>query len=297
MGDLGQGVGLIHELGKLTGAEELLHRGDDGLGIDQIMGLQGAVGVLRHGELLLDGALNSDEAHTEAVFQQFSNAADAAIAQVVNIVLADRSHFIHPIGAGRVVLLEAQKVVHRVDEVLGAQRAQVQFRLQAELGIHLVPADLTEIVFLGIEEHGLEQLLAGFQGGGLAWPDLLEELLGGLLGILGMILGDGLAKDLAGGILFGETDREVLHVVGQEHLQVGLHEGVVGLEQHFAGVHVDHILEQNGAVQEAAVHGDVLDPGFDHLLEQAAADGFALFDDDILGLGVLDVLVGLLPRE
>ena len=196
---------------------------------------------------------------TRPTRKQFSSSspttADAAVAQVVDVVLAHRRHFVRAVGAGGVVLLQAQQVVDGGDEVLGGQGAGLQLRVQAELGVHLVPADLGEVVLLGVEEHGLEQLLAGLQGGGLAGTDLLEELLGGLFAVLGVVLGEGLAEDLAGGVVLGEAHGELADVVGQEHLQVGLHEGVVGLQQHLAGVHVDHVLQQHGAVQHAALHG------------------------------------------
>ena len=42
--DLGQRVGLVHELRQLRGAEELLQRGGDRLGVDQ---------VVRHERILL----------------------------------------------------------------------------------------------------------------------------------------------------------------------------------------------------------------------------------------------------
>ena len=261
------------------------------------MGLQGAVGVLGHGELLLDGPLDAHQADPEAVLQQLAHRPHPAVAQVVDVVLAHRRDLIRPLGTGGVVLLQAQQVVDGGDEVLDAEGAGLQVGGEPQLGVHLVPADLGQVVLLGVEEHGVEQLLGALQGGGLARADLLEQLLGGLFTVLGVVLGQGLAEHLAGGVVVREADGELLDVVGQEHLHVGLHEGVVGLQQHLARVHVDHVLEQHGAVQEVALHRHPADPGLLQVLHQPAADDLGLGHQDVLALGVLDVVQGLLAHE
>ena len=78
---------------------------------------------------------------------------------------------------------------------------------------------------------------------------------------------------------------------------MGLHEGVVGLQQHLAGVHVDHVLEQHGAVQQVALDAHGLHPGLEHALQEPATDDLALGNHHVLGLGVLDVLHGLLAHQ
>jgi hypothetical protein len=295
--DFRQRIRLVHELGELAGAEELLHGGDDGLAVDEVVRLQRVVGILRHGELLLDGALHADETHAEAVLQEFTHGPDPAVAQVVDIVLAHRRHFVRAVGTRGVVLLQAQQVVDGLDEVLGAQGAEIQLRAGAQLGVHLVAADLGKIVLLVIEEHGVQQLLAGLQSGGFTGPDLLEELLGGFFGILRVVLGECLAQDLARGIQIREGDDEVADIVGQEHFQVGLEEGIVGLQQHLAGVHVDHVFQQDGAIEHGALHVDALQPGLLHLLHETTTDGLALLGDDFLALGILDVLKCFLTHK
>ena len=84
VGHLGQRVVLVHELGQLAGPKELLHGCRDRLGVDQVLGHQAF--TLRHGQTLLDRALDAHQAHTELVFGHFTDAAYAAVAEVVDIV-------------------------------------------------------------------------------------------------------------------------------------------------------------------------------------------------------------------
>ena len=166
MGDLGKRIRLIHELGKLRGTEEFLHGRDDGLAVDEIVRLKRGVGILGHGELLLDGPLHADKAHAEAVLKQFTDGPHAAVAQVIDVVRAHWSDVAHLLPGG-VVLLQAQKVVDGLDEIIRAQRAGIHFGFQSQLGVEFVAAHLAQVVLLRIEEHAIEQLLAAFHGGGL----------------------------------------------------------------------------------------------------------------------------------
>ena len=87
--DLRQRVRLVHELRQLRRAEELLDRRDDRLGVDQVVRHR-RVDVLVDGHLLLDRPLHADEADAELVLQQLAHRADAAVAEVVDVVDAAR---------------------------------------------------------------------------------------------------------------------------------------------------------------------------------------------------------------
>jgi len=82
--DLGQRVGLVHKLRQLAGTEELLDRGTDRLGIDQVVRHQVIAFSLI--QTLLDCALDAHQTGTELVLGQLTNGTHATIAQVVNIV-------------------------------------------------------------------------------------------------------------------------------------------------------------------------------------------------------------------
>ena len=83
-GQLGQGVGLVHELAQLAAAEELLHGRHDGADVDERVG-RGLLDLLdRHA--LLDDALHAQQADAEGVLDELAVGADAAVAQVVDVV-------------------------------------------------------------------------------------------------------------------------------------------------------------------------------------------------------------------
>jgi hypothetical protein len=82
--DLRQRVGLVHELRKLAGAEELAHRRRRRLGVDQILRHHRV--DLDRGHALLDRALHAQQAEAVLVFHQLADRAHPAVAQVVDIV-------------------------------------------------------------------------------------------------------------------------------------------------------------------------------------------------------------------
>jgi len=84
MGHLGERVVLVHELRELRGAEELLDGGRDRLGVDHFLRHQGL--GLGDREALLDGALDAHESHAERVLGHLADRADAAVAEVVDVV-------------------------------------------------------------------------------------------------------------------------------------------------------------------------------------------------------------------
>ena len=84
MGDLGQGIGLVHELRQLRGAEELAHRRRRRLGVDQVMRHDRVDIDRRHA--LLDGALHAHEPEPVLVLHQFADRAHAAVAEMVDVV-------------------------------------------------------------------------------------------------------------------------------------------------------------------------------------------------------------------
>ena len=91
VGQLRQGVGLIHELAQGGGAEEFLDGGSNGADVDE--GLGGDDIQILDGHALPDDALHTGEADAELVLEQLTHAAQAAVAQVVDVVRGGRSHW------------------------------------------------------------------------------------------------------------------------------------------------------------------------------------------------------------
>ncbi len=82
---LGQGVCLIHELRQWAGTEEFFDR--CGHGADIYKALRSYDIKILQGHTLADNTLHTGEADAELILQQLADAADAAVAEVVDIVL------------------------------------------------------------------------------------------------------------------------------------------------------------------------------------------------------------------
>ena len=114
--ELGQGVGLVHELGERRGAEELLDgRGD---GADIYEALRGDDVEVLQGHALADDALHAGEAYAELVLQQLAHAADAAVAEVVYVVRRADA-----VSKAAEIVHRGEHVVH--DYVLGDEDVDV----------------------------------------------------------------------------------------------------------------------------------------------------------------------------
>ena len=77
VGELSQRVGLVHELAQLAGAEELLDRRHQWLGVHQL-GRGERIG-LADCHPLLDDSLEAVEAHPHLVLQQLAHGTNAAV--------------------------------------------------------------------------------------------------------------------------------------------------------------------------------------------------------------------------
>ena len=86
VGQLGQRVVLVHELGQRAGTDELLDGGDDRTDVDEALRGDLAVFLILQGHALTDDALHAGEADAELVLQQLTDAADAAVAQMVDLI-------------------------------------------------------------------------------------------------------------------------------------------------------------------------------------------------------------------
>src|SRR5699024_10216843 len=107
------------------GAEELLDDGGDGPDVDEALGGDG-VQVL-DGHALPDDPLQPGEAHAELVLQQLAHAAQAAVAQVVDVVGGTGAvdHAVEVVDGGAGELLDDGGDGPDVDEALGGDGVQV----------------------------------------------------------------------------------------------------------------------------------------------------------------------------
>src|ERR1019366_2214158 len=152
--DFGQRIVLVHELRKLRGSEEFLHRGRNRLRVDHFLRHDRL--ALGDGEALLDRALDAHQADAERVLSHFTDAAHAAIAQVVDVVHV------------AVAVADVDQGLHHLDDVFLAQPARAGDFLAAHATIELHAAHGRQIVALAVEEQVLEQVLGRILGRRLA---------------------------------------------------------------------------------------------------------------------------------
>ena len=143
VGDLGERVGLIHELRQLRGAEELAHRRRRRLGVDEVVRHHGV--DLDRAHALADRALHAQQADAVLVLHQLADRAHPAVAEMVDVV---------DLAAA---VLEVDEHLEDREDVLLAQRAHRVVGVEAEARVHLDPADRRQIVALAVEEQAVEQ--------------------------------------------------------------------------------------------------------------------------------------------
>ncbi len=134
VGEPGQRVGLVHELGELAGAEELLDGRDHGPDVDQRL-RRDRLDVLR-GHPLPDDPLHPGQAQPDLVLDQLADRAQPAVAEVVDVVGLDRhgrDARLHLLLAG----VQPDQVLDRGDDVVLGQRALADRQRQAELLVDL----------------------------------------------------------------------------------------------------------------------------------------------------------------
>ncbi len=147
--DLGQRIGLIHELRELRRAEELAHCRRRGFGVDQ---------VLRHhrvdidgGHALLDRALHAQKPDAVLVLHQLADRSHPAIAEMIDVV--DFTLAVAQIDQG----------ADDGDDVFFAKDPHGVRRIEIEPHVHLHASHGREVVALGIEEQRLEHVLRGIE--------------------------------------------------------------------------------------------------------------------------------------
>src|SRR5882724_180439 len=240
VGDLGERVRLVHELRQLRRAEELLDRRDHRLRVDEVVRHR-RVDVLVDRHLLLDRPLHAHEADPELVLQQLAHRADAAVAQVVDVV--------DPAG----VLLQTQQVLDDAEEVVRREGLLVDRHLGVELDVELEAADPREVVALGVEEHAVEERTGALQGRRITRAHAPVDLDQRLLRALGVVLGKRVRERRPGQLPVGEEDLDGGGAPPLGAVRQVLGDQLVGLEHHLAGVEVDDVGDEEGAVQVLGV--------------------------------------------
>ena len=251
--DLGERVVLVHELGELARAEELLDHGGDGLRVDQLLGHQG-VGV-REAQALLHRSLHAHQPDPELVLRHLADAADAPVAQVVDVV--DRA----------LAVLDVDEHLQHVDDVGARKRPRALDLLTAHPAVELHPADRRQVVAVRGEEQVVEQALRRVLRGRLARAHHPIDLDQGL--------------DLAAGRVDPQRVRHVrtavevvrvdrlhrLHAEAPQGLERLLGDLVVRVDDHLTGLAVDDVPGDHAPHEIAVGQVEHVDPDLLHGLD------------------------------
>ncbi|OPZ53752.1 MAG: hypothetical protein BWY91_01843 [bacterium ADurb.BinA028] len=282
VGQPGQRVVLVHELRELAGAEELADRGHDRTDVDQ--GLRRDRLDVLGGHPLANHTLHPGQARADLVLDELADAAQTTVAEVVDVVGLDEQLdrlAVATTGQGRLAGVQGHDVADGRDDVVDRQRGGRQRRLDPELLAQLVPANLGQVIPLGVEVEVVQQGLRGLLGRRLARAQLAVDVQQRVVLALGVVL------------LQGQTHRLVVPEV-LEDLVVGPAER---LEQHgdrllalAVDADADHVALVDLELQPGAAARDEL-RGVDVLvgrlvgsaLEVGAGRPDQLRDDDPLG--------------
>ena len=224
-------VRLVHELRELGAPEEVLDDGGEGLGVDEARGRElPRAGVDAHA--LLDEALGAGEADAALVLEKLAGGADAAVAEVVDVV---------DLGAAG---LDVEEPAEGFDDVAARLVEDAELRvdapLEVELLVELVAADEAEVVVARVEEEALELLLGVRGRRGVAGAEAAVDVFEGLGLAVGRVDEEGLQEDA---LVPGDVDDVDVREAGLRHLaQHGLGDGLVAAREDGLRVDVDDVV-------------------------------------------------------
>ena len=305
VGQARERVRLVHELGELAAGEELAHDGAEGLGVHEARRAEHlalVVGVLAagHRHALVDRALRAREADAALVLQQLARGADAAGAEVVDVVDVDGRR-LAPLRDAVAALGLLGRGVHRGEEAEGgddvalvedAQLGRELGRLLAvgvaevaELEVELVAADLPEVVAAVVEEEAADELLRVGGGDGVAGAEAVVDVLEGLLLAVRRVGAHRLEHHAA---VPRDVERLELGDAGLGELVEGvdLHE-LVAVREERVRLRVADVLREDEGVEAAGVPARVEDLDLLHarlreLAQRAGRDEVVLVGDELL---------------
>ena len=302
--ELGERVRLVHELRQLGRPEERLDHRRHRAGVDQVVE-RDLLGIGVDAHPLLDQPRHARQADRELVRDQLTHRADAAVAQVVDVVRVPAA------------VRQVDQVADDRDEVVLGEDGVVRVGLEPEPLVDLVPAHAPEVVALRVEEQALDLLPRRLQVRRVAGPEQGVDLLEGLGLAVGRVLlqrvldqrrlaartgeqhvdlvdagledlrlerlgqvGTGLGQHLAVGIGHRERQHRVGPLAGRRRVLVvaEVDRGVAGEDAHLLDAHVPHGVDALGGelIAHRAQRGALRLLGVRHFLGEQRAQHLAL---------------------
>ena len=243
VGDLGQGIGLVHELAQLRGTEEFLECRRNRLGIDQVVRHQRL--LLGLAQTLFDSLFDARQTGAVLVLSQFANATHAAVTQVVDVVdIAAAIAQVH------------QDLDDRQNVFIGQHHGAGRLGT-AHLGVELHAAHAGQVIGVGVVEQTLEQRLHGVFGRRLAGAHhAVDGHTGGKL-VHRLIGAQGLRNVSTLVQLIGVNTRNFVDTRGTQLFQQGFGQLFVGFGHDFAGLGFHNVAGHDAADQEVFGHADM----------------------------------------
>ena len=267
VGNLGERVGLVHELGELGGAEKLLDHRRDRLGVDQVVGHQAVHFLQAHA--LLDGALHAHQADPVLVLEQLADGAHPAVAEMVDIV------------DGALAVAQVDQVAHHLEDVLLGQGGVLQRRLEAQLVVELEAADGGKIVALGIEEEAVEEGAGAFQGRRIAGTQPPVDLDHRVVGGDHLVEQQSVAQVGTDEEVVDEQHLELVDAPAAQFLDLARRDLLVALDHHLAGGGIDDVGGGDGAEDVLLGDLDRLDPLLGELADRRFGELAVGLDDHL----------------
>ena len=151
MGNFGKRIGLIHKLGKLTGAEKFVHHRRHRFGIDEIVRHHGFDILQAH--FFFNGPFHANQTDTILIFNELANGTNTAVSQMVNIIYAAFTH----------AVLQIDQIFDGCQNIFVSEDGQIRWHIQVQLIVHLRPADIRQIVSFRFKKETAEKLRGGFR--------------------------------------------------------------------------------------------------------------------------------------
>src|SRR4029077_639439 len=250
-----QGIRLVHKLAQLRTAEELANRSHNRLGVHQVVRHRRRH-LLVHAHLFLDGAFHADEADTELVFEKFANRADAAIAEMVDVI-----HYAD-------VLAQLQQIFDCRNKVRRIECAVIERRIEAQLDVEFQAAHAAEIVFAGIEKHSAEKIGSRFKRRRVAWAQLAVDFNQRFFRRADGVFVQGARKHYADVVAFRKEHIDFRDPTFGKCLPDFRCQRLIRFEQNFTGLAIDHVGYGIGAFKVLQRRANLRHARLDHFLEE-----------------------------
>ena len=267
VGDLGQRVVLVHELGQLARTEELFHRRSHWLGVDQVLRHQAF--AFSHRQTLFDRTLNTYQANAELVFSHFAYTANTTVTQVVDVI------------DDAFTVTDVDQSLQHGNDVFFAQHARTFDLGTTDTTVELHPADRRQVIALRAEEQVVEQSLGSVFGWRLAWThhaidfDQRFQLVAG--GVDLQCVGDErTAVDIVGVQRLDANNLALGNFCQDFSGQLG-----VALSNDFAGCRMHDSLGRCATQDIVQRHNELFDTGFFQLVDMTSSDTTTLLNNHL----------------